>query len=100
MTSGSFKVVEVAVAMILNIALPALLVHRDEKRLSEIELSRAWNKASFWSAMLAFGPLCLPFHGVRTRRSFLGLMVGLDFFWVVLLGQTLAGALLGSLRPE
>jgi hypothetical protein len=29
-----------------------------------------------WSAVVAFGPLCLPVHFIRTRRNWAGLGLG------------------------
>jgi hypothetical protein len=95
-----FDVLEVVVQMVLNIALPAWLIRWDERRLSELQLSRAWPPASFWIAVVAFGPLCLPFHFVRTRRSLLGLVWGILAFAVALSGLLLAGIVLGALGPE
>lgn len=57
--------------------LPYLIVKRDLARLSPEQLSRAWPPASFLSAVLAFGPLSLPVHFTRTRRSVLGFGLGL-----------------------
>ena len=86
---------------VVSIALTAWLLRRDEKRLSELELSRAWNTPSFWIAVVYFSPLCLLIHGLRTRRSLMGLLIGLDFAWVVLLAQLLADELIqAALRPE
>jgi hypothetical protein len=51
------------------------------RRSSRERLSRGWNVASFWSAVVAFGPLCLPVHFVRTRRSLLGFLEGVA--WAV-----------------
>ena len=93
-------VIEVVVQMVLNIALPAWLVHWDEKRLSKLELSRAWPQASFWIAVVAFGPLSLPVHFLRTRRSLLGFLLGVLGLVAVVAAQVLASALLGSLKPE
>ena len=40
---------------------------------------QGWNDASFWSAIVVFGPLSIPVHFARTRRSVLGLVIGV--FW-------------------
>ena len=95
-----FEVVQIVVQAVVSIGLTAWLLRRDEKRLSELELSRAWNTPSFWIAVVYFSPLCLPIHGLRTRRSLMGLMIGLDFFWAVLLAQVLTGSLVHALGPE
>jgi hypothetical protein len=94
------EVLELVVQAVVSIGLTAWLLRRDERRLSELELARAWNVPSFWIAVVYFSPLCLPIHGVRTRRSLMGLMIGLDFFWVVLLAQVFAGTLVHALGLE
>ena len=65
----------------LGIAVPAVIVRRDLARLSGERLARAWPDASLWSAVVVFGPLCLPIHFIRTRRGWVGL--GLGAFWLV-----------------
>jgi hypothetical protein len=65
----------------LNIAVPWWIVRRDLGRLPDERLARAWNDASFWISIVMFGPLCLPFHFAKTRRSVLGVMLGLG--WMI-----------------
>lgn len=93
-------VVVVTVQLALGIAVPAWLLRRDERRLPEGMLARAWPQASFWSAVVAFGPLCLPVHFVRTRRSVMGFLLGLLALAVALGVQLLAGWGLSVLAGE
>jgi hypothetical protein len=65
----------------LGIAVPALIVRRDLTRLTGEPLARAWPEASLWAAVVVFGPLCLPVHFIRTRRSLLGIALGVA--WLV-----------------
>jgi hypothetical protein len=65
----------------LGILVPATIVRRDLRGLHGEVLARAWPDASLWAAVVVFGPLCLPIHFIRTRRSWLG--VGLALFWLV-----------------
>lgn len=65
----------------LGIAVPALIVRRDLARLTGEPLARAWPDASLWAAVVVFGPLCVPIHFLRTRRSWLG--AGLAAFWLI-----------------
>lgn len=53
----------------------------DLRRLDRSRSDRAWNDASRWMSIVMFGPLCLPFHFTKTRRSLLGLLLGLC--WMV-----------------
>jgi len=86
------EVLVVALGFVLNAALPYWIVKRDLARLPPERLSRAWNDASFLSAVLAFGPLSLPVHFVKTRRSWAGLALGL----AAALGAILCAALAES----
>jgi hypothetical protein len=93
-------VVAVVLQLALGIAVPAWLLRFDEHRLSPAMLERAWPRASFWSAVVAFGPLCLPVHFVRTRRSVVGLLLGLLALIVALGVQILVGLALSFLGGE
>ena len=77
-----FDVLAVSLQIALGIALPAIVIKKDLLRLEPVRLARAWNDASLWSAVVAFGPLCLIVHFARTRRSLWGLLLGLA--WAVL----------------
>ena len=81
------EAVLVLLSFALGIAIPAWLVRFDMRRLSEERLARAWPDVSLWVAVVAFGPLCIPVHFWKTRRSLLGLLLGLVCFaaaWTVL----------------
>ena len=80
-------------SFVLNAALPYFVVRYDVARLSEERLARAWPDASFLAAVFVFGPLSLPVHFTKTRRSLLGLLLGL----VVCAGTVLAGGAITSL---
>ncbi len=79
----------------LQITLTAWLIRRDMRRLSDAELGRAWNDASFWVAVVMFSPLSIPLHFVRTRRSLRGFALGLGWMAVVIA----AGAALDAVLP-
>jgi hypothetical protein len=74
---------------VLNIGLPVLVVRRDIKRLRAEQLERAWTDVTVLAACLLCGPLCLPIHFVKTRRSIAGFAVGL--LWTVGLLAAVAG---------
>jgi hypothetical protein len=65
-----------AVSLALGIAIPAAIVRYDVTRLRDERLARAWPDSSIWSAVVVFGPLCLPIHFLRTRRNWAGLALG------------------------
>ena len=67
----------VLLSFALGIAIPAWIIRFDMRRLSGERLERAWPDASLWVAVVAFGPLCIPVHFWKTRRSLYGLLLGL-----------------------
>ncbi len=69
-------VLDLSAVIALNIVVPWAALRFDMKRLPPERLARVWNDASFWSAVVVFGPLCLPVHFTRTRRSVWGLVLG------------------------
>ena len=75
--------------MALSIAVPAWIVRFDLARRKPQELARAWNDATFWSAIVAFGPLSLPVHFIKTRRSLWGFLWGM--FWMVAATAAISG---------
>jgi len=96
-------VVDFLIQLLLGVFLTAKVVGRDMRKLPPERLPRAWNSASFWSAIVLFGPLSIPVHFVRTRRSLTGL--GLGVLWaaavLAVLGLTSAVVgLIGDALPE
>jgi hypothetical protein len=55
-------------SFVLSIAVPATIVRRDLARLR-------------WSAVVVFGPLSVPIHFIRTRRSWVGLLLAI--LWLI-----------------
>lgn len=53
------------------------VVGRDERRLPPSMLARAWPAVSKVSALVGFGLFAVPVHFWRTRRGWLGIVVGL-----------------------
>jgi hypothetical protein len=80
----------------LNALLPYLIVRRDLRRLADERLARAWTDASFLSAVVAFGPLALPIHFAKTRRSLIGFGLGVGLGVLSLAAQAAAVALLAA----
>jgi hypothetical protein len=68
-------------SMALGIAVPAVIVRWDLGQLTGEQLARAWPDASLWLAVAVFGPICLPIHFIRTRRSWAG--VGWGALWLL-----------------
>jgi hypothetical protein len=82
----------VSIELALGILVPWWIVRRDLKKLEGERLARAWNDASFWSAIVLFGPLSLPFHFTKTRRSLLGFVLGVVWMLVAFLAIGLLGS--------
>jgi len=70
------EVLSLVVQMALGILVPWWIVRHDLRHRAPAELARAWNDASFWTAIVVFGPLCIPVHFIRTRRSLWGVLLG------------------------
>jgi len=90
------EVLVVALSLALNALLPYLIVRRDLRGLSEERLARAWTEASFLSAVVAFGPLALPVHFAKTRRSLSGFGLGVGLCVLALGAQATVVALLSA----
>ena len=81
-------------ATVLNVALPYVITRVDRARLDPVHRARAWNGASWASAVYFFGPLSLPAHFWVTRQTILGLLVGGFWCGVVLGFEALVASLL------
>jgi len=90
------EILVLAASLVLNALLPYLIVRRDLQRLSDERLARAWTEASFCSAVVAFGPLSLPIHFAKTRRSLAGFGLGVGLALLSFGLQALAVALLSA----
>jgi hypothetical protein len=91
-----YEILLVASSLILNALLPYLIVRRDLRGLSGERLARAWTHASFLSAVIAFGPLALPVHFSKTRRSLTGFGLGVGLSVLCLAAQALVVAILSA----
>jgi len=75
-----------ALQLVLGVVVPAVVVRRDLRRLPPGELARAWPDASVWSAVALVSVFAVILHFARTRRSFLGFLLGLGWFVVAYAG--------------
>lgn len=83
MIPGDLEVVQTVAHLVVTIPVTAVVLLRDERRLTGEELARAWSPSSRDAALLTFylsvaglTPLVLAIHWTRTRRSFAGFAVG------------------------
>jgi len=86
-----------ALSFALSIGVPATIVRGDLKRLTGERLARAWPDAGLWSALVVFGPLCLPVHFIRTRRNWAGIDLGVFWFCLAVAAISLPVEGLGRL---
>ncbi len=77
--------VSFVLALVTNTVLAFAVVLWDERRLPKEQLERAWPPVSRTLAVVAFGPLALPVHFWRTRRTVSGLFFGVGLLVFVYL---------------
>ncbi len=76
------------------------IVREDERRLSPHRLNRAWPLASRLSAIVVFGVFALPVHFWRTRRSVVGVLKGLLWFFALIGLQYVIAEAVERLVPD
>lgn len=81
--SDALEILDVALQMLTGALGTWLVVRWDESRLDPERLERAWPASTRLAAAVAFGPLAVPVHFWRTRRSVLGTLLG--FAWTAAL---------------
>ena len=91
------EVLSLVVSMTLGIVAPWWIIRQDLRRRTPDQLARAWNDASFWTAIVVFGPLCIPVHFIKTRRSLWGLLLGVLWMGGAVLAIALPSAGLEAL---
>ena len=100
MTEGNFELVSVIVWYATVLPGVRTILVRDEARLRGVRASRAWPAVSRDAALFAIYNVgflfffVLPIHFWRTRRSILGVLIGVG--WVVALVAVVIGAQLAA----
>jgi hypothetical protein len=74
------EIIELVVSTALQIVVTWWVIRRDDRKLTGLCAARAFPPATFWIAVVVFGPLSIPVHFIRTRRSWVGL--GLGAIWL------------------
>lgn len=72
---------------LFSMASCAGLVLWDRSRIPQYQRDRGWNSASFGSAVFAFAPLCIIAHFWVTRRSVVGVLLGIASLVALLAAQ-------------
>jgi hypothetical protein len=78
-------VLALLVQFFASIFVTAWIVRFDIQRLPPARKERAWPDSSLWAAVVWFSPLCLLIHFLRTRRSLLGLLLGVVWLLAAML---------------
>jgi hypothetical protein len=78
------ELTETLLLAVLSIALPFGVTRWDRGRLTPSAQARAWRRVSWVSALVFFGPFCLPAHFWITRRSLKGALLGVAWMTTVL----------------
>jgi hypothetical protein len=90
MNDGNLELVEILASWSVTLPAVATIVVRDERRLKGQRLERSWppqsrDAAIFGLWLMGIHPLCLLLHFGRTRRSVLGVLLGLAWLAAVAL---------------
>ncbi len=104
MQDGTLDALELVVAMAIKIPAGLMLLTWDENRLAARapeKLARAWPPATRLSAMVLFPEIALVLHFWRTRRSAVGVLLGLLWSVGYVVGTSLPLAAIDAiLRDE
>jgi ABC-type Co2+ transport system permease subunit len=97
-TDGNVELAQVLAAWAVTLPAVVTIIVRDERRLKDQKLERAWppqsrDAAIFGLWLMGVHPLCVFVHFARTRRTLWGVLLGLLWFAVVVAGTL--GAELG-----
>jgi hypothetical protein len=90
MTRGNLELVQILASWAVTLPAVAMIISHDERRLTPELLERAWPPQSRDAAIfglwnLGVHPLCVLIHFARTRRSVLGILVGLSWLLLILI---------------
>jgi hypothetical protein len=86
---GNLELVQIVASWAVTLPAVAVVIVQDEKRLKAAALERAWPPQSRDAAIfglwnLGVHPLCVLIHFARTRRSVLGVLVGVGWLIAIL----------------
>ncbi len=78
----------------------ALVIKRDEKKLDETMLARAYPPATLAASVFLFQQVAVLVHFVRTRRSFKGFLLGIGWAVAAMIPSFVVDALFGLFLPD
>ena len=76
------------------------VVKRDERRLSEEMLARAYAPATLACSVFLFQQIAVLVHFIRTRRSWKGLLLGLLWMAIAMVPELVVDAVFGAFLPD
>lgn len=76
------------------------VIKRDERRLSEAMLERAYAPATLACSVFLFQQIAVLVHFVRTRRSFRGFLLGLAWTALAFVPALVVDAVFGLFLPD
>ncbi|HEY2370415.1 MAG TPA: hypothetical protein VGH87_28660 [Polyangiaceae bacterium] len=94
------EVVAILVSAAVSWTVSAWIIKRDEKKLDDAMLARAYAPATLIASVFLFQQIAVLVHFIRTRRSFKGFFLGLA--WAIAAGipSVVLDAIFGLFLPD
>jgi hypothetical protein len=94
------EVVAILVSGAVSWTASAWIIKRDEKRLDDVMLARAYAPATLIASVFLFQQIAVLVHFIRTRRSFKGFFLGLGWAIAAIIPSIIVDAVFGLFLPE
>ena len=94
------EVVAILVSGAVSWTASAWIIKRDEKKLNDAMLARAYPPATLIASVFLFQQIAVLVHFVRTRRSFKGFFLGLGWAIAAFIPSIILDAIFGLFLPD
>jgi len=94
------EVVAIIVSGAVSWTASAWIIKRDEKKLDDVMLARAYAPATLIASVFLFQQIAVLVHFIRTRRSFRGFFLGLGWAIAALVPSIIVDAIFGLFLPD
>ncbi len=94
------EIAAILVSGVVNWTVSALIIKRDERRLSGEMLARAYPPATLAASVFLFQQIAVLVHFVRTRRSVKGFFLGLGWAVVALIPSLIVDEIFALFLPD
>lgn len=94
------EVVAILLTSAVTWTLCAWIIKRDEKKLNDTMLARAYPPATLIASVFLFQQIAVLVHFIRTRRSFKGFFLGLGWAIAAFVPSIILDAIFGLFLPE